>query len=541
MGGMGIVGDLFGSGKMFLPQVIKSARVMKSAVKYLIPYMEKEKEERRKLGLSETVEKKVLLATVKGDVHDIGKNIVGVVLACNNYKIIDLGVMTPWTKIIETAVQENVDIIGLSGLITPSLDEMVTVAKELKKHNIKIPLLIGGATTSRLHTAVKLATQYDSPVIHVLDASRSVQVVSTLLDEKQKSEYLEEISELYEELRIEHYESLEEYKFLSLSEARANGLKIDWSKNAPVNKPSFIGEKVFENYDLKSLIPKIDWNPFFAVWRLQGKYPNKNYPKIFNDSTVGAEAKKLFDEANKELNYIIENKLLKATGIVGFYPANSNGDDIELFTNEDRNEVKGVLHGLRQQTVKEVKEPYLCISDFVAPKGFNDYCGQFACSVFGADEICKTYEKEDDDYRSIMTKALADRLAEAFAEELHEMVRKDLWGYSKDQSEGDVLKIQYQGIRPAPGYPSQPDHTEKLTMWKVSDITKQTGIELSESLSMIPAASVSAIYFSHPESKYFAVGKLAKDQIVDYAKRKGMDVKEVEKNLGQSLGYDADK
>lgn len=538
MNGMSIVGDLFQSGKMFLPQVIKSARVMKTAVKYLVPFMEKIKEEKKKLGLATSNQKTVLLATVKGDVHDIGKNIVGVVLACNNYKIIDLGVMCPCAKILQAARDEKVDIIGLSGLITPSLDEMVNVAKELQSNGFNIPLLIGGATTSRMHTAVKIALQYKSPVVHVLDASRSVTVVSALLD-KTNTTFMEETNELYEDLRREHYESLEEYKFLSIEKARSKKLQIDWKLSPPTIQPSFIGEKIFDDFPLQELLSHIDWNPFFSVWRLQGKYPNRGYPKIFNDPTVGSEAKKLFDQAEKELNDIIKNKLFKAKGIIGFYPANSNGDDIDVFSNENRKEKLCVFHGLRQQSEKDVDEPYYCISDFVAPEG-KDYVGQFAVGIFGSEEVSKQYEEKMDDFKSILIKALADRLAEAFAEVLHEKVRKEYWGYAKQENlkSDQLLKIEYQGIRPAPGYPSQPDHTEKEIMWNLSNIEKNTGIQLTESLAMMPASSVSGLYFSHPESKYFAVGKIAKDQVVDYAKRKGQSVEQVEKNLGTILGYE---
>lgn len=542
MDGMGVVGDLFGSGKMFLPQVIKSARVMKRAVKYLIPFLEKIKEERKKLGLAETNQKTVLLATVKGDVHDIGKNIVGVVLGCNNYKVIDLGVMTSCEKILAAAKEHDVDIIGLSGLITPSLDEMVHVAKELQKHGFTIPLLIGGATTSRMHTAVKIAPQYKAPVVHVLDASRSVVVVASLTDEKLRDEFIQETKELYEELRQEHYDSLLEYKFLSLEEARKKGLKIDFTKEPPVKAPTFIGEKVFDNYPLEKLVEKIDWNPFFSVWQLRGKYPNRGYPKIFNDETVGQEAKKTFENAQVLLKKIIKERRFRARGVLAFYPANSVGDDIELYTDESRSEVKGVLHGLRQQVEKETDTPYLCISDFVAPKEtkLKDYVGQFAVAIFGADELAKEFEAEEDMYHAIMSKALADRLAEAFAEVLHEEVRKKYWGYAPDEqlSVEQMLKVKYQGIRPAPGYPSQPDHTEKLTMWRISDIEKNTNIRLSESLSMIPAAAVSGLYFSHPRSEYFAVGKIDKDQVIDYAKRKNFTVEETERHLGTILGYE---
>jgi 5-methyltetrahydrofolate--homocysteine methyltransferase len=543
MDGMNVVGDLFGAGKMFLPQVIKSARVMKTAVKHLIPFMEKLKEERRRQGLVQSSNAgKILLATVKGDVHDIGKNIVGVVLACNNYEVVDMGVMVSCDRIIEEAKRIEADVIGLSGLITPSLDEMVHVAKEMQRAGFTVPLLIGGATTSRTHTAVKIAPHYKSPAVHVLDASRSVVVVSSLLDEVRRAEFMEEIGELYEELREEHYEGLQERRFLTLKEARARALKIDFKNKPPVAVPKVLGDKVFSDFPLEKLIQRIDWNPFFAVWQLKGKYPNRGYPKIFNDETVGTEAKKLFESAQDLLKKIVQEKLLVARGIVSFYPANSVGDDIEVYADESRSTPKAVYRGLRQQAEKEKRDdPYLCISDFIAPKesGLKDYIGQFAVAVFGAEAMCAKYAETDDDYNIIMTKALADRLAEAFAEVLHEDVRKEHWGYAANEQfdTQDLLKIKYQGIRPAPGYPSQPDHDEKLTMWKLADVEKNTGIGLTENLSMIPAAAVSGLYFAHEDSQYFAVGKIAKDQVVDYASRSGASEERVERNLGTILGY----
>jgi 5-methyltetrahydrofolate--homocysteine methyltransferase len=542
MDGMNVVGDLFGSGKMFLPQVIKSARVMKKAVKYLIPYLEEEKAEKRRQGVAQRDNAgKILLATVKGDVHDIGKNIVGVVLGCNNYEVIDLGVMVPCNKILEAARKHEVDCIGLSGLITPSLDEMVHVAKEMQRENFTIPLLIGGATTSRMHTAVKIAPHYKSPALHVLDASRAVTVVPNLLDDAQRIEFMADIDELYEELRQEHIDQLQEYRFLPLQKAREKGLKINWNANPPVKAPTFLGEKVFDDYPLERLISRIDWNPFFAVYQLKGKYPNRNYPKIFDDQTVGPEAKKLHQTALDALTEIVTKKKMVAKGILAFYPANSDGDDIVLWNDEQRNSEKGRLFGLRQQMEKEIEDPFLCISDFVAPKGHADYSGFFAVAVFGAEELCKIYEADDDDFNSILTKALADRLAEAFAEVLHEEVRKEYWAYAKQEEldTDQLLKVQYQGIRPAPGYPSQPDHTEKSTMWQVAKIKEKTGIELvSESLTMMPAASVSALLFAHEQSKYFAVGKINKDQMEDYANRKGQSLEQVETNLGSIQGYE---
>lgn len=551
MDGMNVVGDLFGSGKMFLPQVIKSARVMKKAVKYLIPFLEKDKEERRLRGeATSTSAGKILLATVKGDVHDIGKNIVGVVLACNNYEVIDLGVMCPAETIVRQAKENNVDVIGLSGLITPSLDEMVNTAKEMQKAGLTCPLLIGGATTSRTHTAVKICPQYEQPCVHVLDASRSVVVVSSLLDENLKEEYMEEINELYEELKAEHYDSLLEKKFVSLANAREHRQFIDFEKQPPAKTPTFLGEKVLDNFPLDQLVSHIDWTPFFSVWQIKGKYPHRGYPKIFNDPDVGEEAKKLFDNATKMLKDIIENKKLVARGIVGFYPANTNDeksiDDIEIYdpATPEEKKVIGTFYGLRQQAEKENEdEPHVCMSDFIAPKstGLNDYIGQFAVSIFGAEELATKYQEEDDDYSSIMVKALADRLAEAFAELLHEIVRKDYWGYSPEEhlDTEDLLRVKYQGIRPAPGYPSQPDHTEKETMWKIANITEKTGIKLIEdSLAMWPPASVSGLYFAHPEAKYFAVGKINKDQVQDYMQRKNWpNLEYAEKRLGTMLGY----
>ncbi|KAI8870927.1 methionine synthase-like protein [Ramicandelaber brevisporus] len=547
MDGMNIVGNLFGSGKMFLPQVIKSARVMKKAVAHLIPFMEEERQ--RRLAESGIVNDEdmyngtVVMATVKGDVHDIGKNIVGVVLGCNNYRVIDLGVMTPCEKIIETAIAEKANIIGLSGLITPSLDEMIHVARELERRGLKIPVLIGGATTSKTHTAVKIAPRYSEPAIHVLDASRSVVVVSSLLDEKAREDFIDDIREEYEEIREDHYDSLKNRRYLPLPAAKEQGLKINWSAQAAPVKPSFLGTRAFTDIDLSEVLPYIDWNPFFQVWQLRGKYPNRGYPKIFNDEAVGAEAKKLFDEANVMLRTIIDKKQLKATGIVGMYPANSNGEDIEVYTDESRSTIQATFYGLRQQAEKESSEPYLNVSDFIAPKstGIADYIGMFAVSAgFGVDEMCAAFEGEHDDYSSIMAKALADRLAEALAELIHERMRKDYWGYSTSEqlTTEDLLSVKYQGIRPAPGYPSQPDHTEKLAMWKLMDVKETTGIELTDSLAMMPAASVSALCFANPESRYFAVGKIDRDQVHNYAARKNMQVEEVEKWLRSIMAYD---
>ncbi|KAJ3088737.1 hypothetical protein HK102_008059 [Quaeritorhiza haematococci] len=559
MSGMSVVGELFGAGKMFLPQVIKSARVMKQAVAHLIPFMEEERlaslaaQNIDPTSADDAYNGTVVLATVKGDVHDIGKNIVGVVLGCNNYKVIDLGVMCPCDKILAAAKEHKADVIGLSGLITPSLDEMVYVAKEMERLNLNIPLLIGGATTSKMHTAVKIAPRYlNAPTVHVLDASRSVVVVSSLLDESNKEDFALDVADEYEDLRAEHYEGLKDRRYLTLAESRDRALKINWTNSAYTPpKPAFLGTRTFteKDYPLSSLISRIDWNPFFQTWQLRGKYPNRGFPKIFNDETVGEEAKKLYDDARKMLDEIVEGEKLGVKAVVGFWPANSEGDDIVLWKGEEREAggKDGVFYGLRQQAEKDSDsdEPYLCLSDFIAPAStaIPDYIGGFAVSVgFGVDEACAAYEATHDDYSSIMFKALADRLTEALAEVVHEDIRKVHWGYAKDEdlTTEELLQVKYVGIRPAPGYPSQPDHTEKITMWGLMDVEKKTGIGLTESLAMTPAASVSALLFSHPESRYFAVGKINKDQVVDYATRKGMDVQEVEKWLSMNLCYEVD-
>ncbi|XP_059890989.1 methionine synthase isoform X3 [Delphinus delphis] len=536
-----------------LVKVIKSARVMKKAVGHLIPFMEKEREETK--VLPGTIEDKdpyqgtIVLATVKGDVHDIGKNIVGVVLGCNNFRVIDLGVMTPCDKILKAALDHKADIIGLSGLITPSLDEMIFVAKEMERLAIKIPLLIGGATTSRTHTAVKIAPRYSAPVIHVLDASKSVVVCSQLLDENLKDEYFEEIMEEYEDIRQDHYESLKERRYLTLRQARESGFHIDWLSEPPPVKPTFLGTRVFEDYDLQKLVDYIDWKPFFDVWQLRGKYPNRGFPKIFDDKAVGEEAKKVYDDAQNMLQALISQKQLHARGVVGFWPAQSSQDDIHLYAEgaaPQAVEPIATFYGLRQQAEKDSAsaDPYLCLSDFIAPlhSGVPDYLGLFAVACFGVEELSKAYEEECDDYSSIMVKALGDRLAEAFAEELHVRVRRELWGYcgGEQLAVADLRRLRYEGIRPAPGYPSQPDHTEKLTMWRLADVERHTGIRLTESLAMAPASAVSGLYFSNLRSRYFAVGKISKDQIEDYALRKSMSVAEVEKWLGPILGYDTE-
>ncbi|RIA89943.1 methionine synthase [Glomus cerebriforme] len=534
MSGMSVVGDLFGKGD-----------VMKKAVAHLIPYMEQERlANLAKFGGEDSGPAHagvVVMATVKGDVHDIGKNIVGVVLGCNNYKVIDLGVMTPCEKIISTALEEKADIIGLSGLITPSLDEMITVAKEMEKHNLNIPLLIGGATTSKAHTAVKISPQYSKPTIHVLDASKSVVVVSNLLDEKSKEDFWEDIAEEYQEIREDHYASLQDRKYLSLQAAREKGFKIDWAKQPLPAKPSFIGKRIFVNYDLKRISEYIDWNPFFQVWQLRGRYPNRGFPKIFNDEHVGPEAKKVYDEALALIKKIIDEKLFFARGIVGIYPANSIDDDIQIYEDESRCKVASTFFGLRQQAEKESDEPYFCLSDFIAPKAteMSDHLGFLAVGIFGAEELANKFENEHDDYNVIMTKAVADRFAEGFAECLHEDIRKELWGYSPNENLTleDMLSIKYQGIRPAPAYPSQPDHREKTTMWNLMNIYEETGIKLTDNLAMLPAASVSALVFANPESQYFAVGKIGKDQVLNYTKRIGKDLEDTEKWLRPNLNY----
>ncbi len=536
MDGMGVVGDLFGAGKMFLPQVVKSARVMKKSVAYLIPFIEQEK-----LNSNDTREAgKILLATVKGDVHDIGKNIVAVVLGCNNYNIVDLGVMVPADKIIQTAIDEKADIIGLSGLITPSLDEMAHVAKEMERRGINLPLLIGGATTSRVHTAVKIAPNFNGTTVHVLDASRSVPVVNSLLnpDNTIKENFINGIKEEYSRIREEHKKKKSGKKYITLEQARKNKFSCDWQK-IKIVKPEKIGITVLNNYSLSKLRNYIDWTPFFLAWELKGKYP-----AIFDNPKYGTEARKLFDDANQILDKIIDENLLSANGVFGLFPANSTtNDDIELYTDEKRRGVLTRLHTLRSQAEKSDKIPNYALADFIAPKesGKIDYIGAFAVTAGkGIESILEYYQKQNDDYSSIIVKSLADRLAEAFAEHLHELVRKKYWGYSPEEefTNDELVKESYQGIRPAPGYPAQPDHTEKRIIFELLDVEKNTGIILTESLAMYPAASVSGLYFAHPGAKYFNVGKIGKDQVIDYHKRKGMSIEETEKWLAPILNYD---
>ena len=536
MNGMDVVGDLFGSGKMFLPQVVKSARVMKKGVAHLIPYIEKEKEKNQ----NSEPKAKVLLATVKGDVHDIGKNIVSVVLRCNNFDVIDLGVMVPADKILQEAREKNVDIIGLSGLITPSLDEMVHVAKELKRENFKQPLMIGGATTSRMHTAVKIEPNYDQPVVHVLDASRSVSVTGNLVSKTLRDEFVKKTKNEYLKLRKRHEGRSNRKTYLPIEEARDNATDIDW-ESSDIVKPNQLGTQVFDNYPLEEIRNYIDWGPFFIAWQMKGKFPD-----VLEDEKYGEEAQKLYDDANQLLDKIIDQKLLKARAVLGLYPANSVGDDVELYTDDSRNEVLSTFHMLRQQSKKRRGQPNKALSDFVAPKssGKADYMGGFAvtCGI-GAPELVKQFEDNHDDYNAILTKALADRLAEAFTELLHEKVRTNIWGYAPDEdlTNKELIKEQYDGIRPAPGYPAQPDHTEKRMLFDLLDVEETTGITLTESFAMHPAASVSGLYFAHPDSVYFNVGNFEKDQIKDYAKRKGMDVQEVERWLGPNLNYDPEE
>jgi len=536
MAGMNIVGDLFGAGKMFLPQVVKSARVMKKAVAYLEPYLLAEKEANKKAGIvgdGRTNAGKILLATVKGDVHDIGKNIVGVVLACNNYEIIDLGVMVSCDKILDEAKKQNVDVIGLSGLITPSLDEMVHVAKEMERLNFKLPLLIGGATTSKVHTAVKIAQNYSGPVVHVNDASKSVPVASSLISNELRAAFMAEVNKDYERVREQNKNAQSQNKFISLKEARDNKFPVDWN-TCKISKPNFIGNKVFDNYSIAEIAEFIDWTPFFHSWEMKGVYP-----RILKDPDRGVEATKLFNDAQVMLKKIISEKWLTAKAVVGIYPANSNAtDDIEVV--DEKGNAKCTFHTLRQQSKKPAGQYNIALSDFVAPKGKQDYIGSFALSTgFGIDEHVQAFEKNHDDYSAIMLKALADRLAEAFAELMHKKVRKELWGYASDESLSNdaLIKEEYSGIRPAPGYPAQPDHTEKITLWKLLDVEKNTGIVLTDSLAMFPTAAVSGLYISNENSAYFGLGKINKEQVEEYAKRKNMNVAEVERWLGPVLAY----
>jgi 5-methyltetrahydrofolate--homocysteine methyltransferase len=534
MDGMGVVGDLFGAGKMFLPQVVKSARVMKKAVAHLTPFMEAEKAALEASGQVVKAQGKILLATVKGDVHDIGKNIVGVVLACNNYEVIDMGVMVSSEKILERARAEKVDIIGLSGLITPSLDEMVHVAREMERQGFKLPLLVGGATTSRAHTAVKIAPHYSQPVVHVLDASRAVPVTTSLLSEDGKAEFVAKHQADYEALRKKH--SAPKQQVVSLETARARRTPIAWrAEDLPV--PAFTGVRVLDNFPLATLREFIDWSPLFHTWGLKGIYP-----RIFEHETQGEQARQIFTDANALLDRIIEKNLITARGVYGFFPANAVGDDIELYTDDTRGEVLERFHFLRQQANKEGSEPCRSLADFIAPRetGLSDSIGAFAVtSGIGLKELCDRFRAENDDYNAIMAEAVADRLAEAFAECLHKRVR-DEWGYGCEEhlTPADLIQEKYRGIRPAAGYPACPDHTEKGTLWHLLDVQANTGMLITESFAMWPGSSVSGLYFAHPESRYFSLGKIDRDQVADYHERKGMSVAEVERWLGQNLNYD---
>jgi 5-methyltetrahydrofolate--homocysteine methyltransferase len=534
MAGMSVVGDLFGAGKMFLPQVVKSARVMKKAVAHLTPFMEAERAAMEAAGEVVKAQGKILLATVKGDVHDIGKNIVGVVLACNNFEVIDMGVMVPCEKILERAKAEKVDLIGLSGLITPSLDEMVHVAKEMERQGFKLPLLIGGATTSRAHTAVKIAQHYSEPVVHVLDASRAVPTTTSLLSDDGKAEFVAKHRADYEAIRKAHLAPRQ--PLVPIDEARKRRTPIEWrGEDLPV--PAFTGVRVVDHFPLATLRELIDWSPFFHTWGLKGIYP-----RILDDERQGEQARQLFTDANTLLDCMVEKNWITARGVYGFFPANAVGDDIELYTDATRGKVLDRFHFLRQQANREGSEPCRSLADFIAPKetGLPDSIGAFAVtSGIGLKELCDRFRAENDDYNAIMAEALADRLAEAFAECLHKQARED-WGYGREEklSNEELIKEKYRGIRPAPGYPACPDHTEKGTLWSLLDVQANTGMLITESFAMWPGSSVSGIYFAHPESRYFSLGKIGRDQVVDYHERKGMSVAEVERWLGPNLNYE---
>jgi 5-methyltetrahydrofolate--homocysteine methyltransferase len=533
MAGMGVVGDLFGAGKMFLPQVVKSARVMKKAVAYLFPFMEAEKAAMVAAGQEVKAQGKIVLATVKGDVHDIGKNIVGVVLACNNYEVIDMGVMVPAEKILERARAEKADIIGLSGLITPSLDEMVHMAREMERLEFKVPLLIGGATTSRAHTAIRIAPHYSEPVVHVLDASRAVPVTTSLLSDAGKAEFVTQLRIEYAAVRKAH--SAPKQPMVSLAEARKRRTPITW-RVEDIAVPSFTGVRVLDNFSLAELREFIDWSPFFHTWEMKGIYP-----RILDDEKQGAEARKLFADGQALLERIVEEKLITARGVYGLFPANAVGDDVELYSDGSRSAVAERLYFLRQQANREGSEPCRSLADFIAPRetGLHDSIGAFAVtSGIGLKDLVDKFKADNDDYNAIMAEALADRLAEAFAECLHQHVRRE-WGYGcvEHLNHADLIAEKYRGIRPAPGYPACPDHTEKGTIWRLLDVESNIGMRLTESYAMWPGSSVSGLYFAHPESRYFSLGKIDRDQVADYAERKGMSVAEVERWLGPNLNY----
>ena len=534
MAGMSVVGDLFGAGKMFLPQVVKSARVMKKAVAHLTPFMEAEKAAMAASGMEVKAQGKVVLATVKGDVHDIGKNIVGVVLACNNYEVIDMGVMVPCEKILERAKTEKADIIGLSGLITPSLDEMVHVAREMERQGFKLPLLIGGATTSRRHTAIKIAPHYSEPVVHVLDASRAVPVTTSLLSEDGKADFVAQHRADYEAIRKSY--SAPRQQVVSLKTARTRRTPIEW-RAEDIAVPAFTGVRVLDNFPLATLRDFIDWTPLFHAWGLKG-----SYPRILEHDGHGEHARQIFADANTLLDTIIEKNLITARGVYGFFPANAVGDDVEVYTDGTREKVLERFHFLRQQANKEGSEPCRSLADFIAPKetGLADYIGAFAVtSGIGLKEMCDKFRAGHDDYNAIMAETIADRLAEAFAECLHKRVR-DEWGYGREEnlSPADLIQAKYRGIRPAPGYPACPDHTEKGNLWRLLNVQENTGMLITESFAMWPGSSVSGIYFAHPESRYFSLGKIDRDQVADYHERKEMSIKEVERWLGPNLNYD---
>ena len=535
MAGMNVVGDLFGEGKMFLPQVVKSARVMKKAVAYLIPFIEEEK--KASGDTSNQSNGKIIMATVKGDVHDIGKNIVSVVLQCNNFEVVDMGVMVPAEKILQTAREENADVIGLSGLITPSLDEMVHVAKEMQRQEFHIPLLIGGATTSRAHTAVKIDQQYEEAVVHVKDASRAVGVAQNLISQDLKARFVEDIQQEYATLRERHAGKQSKTKWLSLDQAQANAFKTDWSKQTIIT-PKQTGVHVLQDYSLATLVDNFDWTPFFIAWELAGKYP-----RILNDEIVGEEATRLYEDAQQMLKQIVEEQWFSAHAVYGLFPANAVGDDIEIYTDDTRQQVKMTIHSLRQQTEKPPGQANFALADFVAPKSSkaNDYVGAFAVAAgFGMEDRIAQFEADHDDYHSIMLKALADRFAEAFAEHLHHRIRTEFWGYAADETLDNeaLINEDYRGIRPAPGYPACPDHTEKALLWELLDVDANTGITLTENFAMFPTAAVSGWYFAHPEARYFGLGKINRDQVEDYAARKAMSVSEMERWLAPNLGYD---
>jgi 5-methyltetrahydrofolate--homocysteine methyltransferase len=557
MDGMNVVGDLFGAGKMFLPQVVKSARVMKKAVAYLIPFIEQEKLDNPELATAKDTNGTIVMATVKGDVHDIGKNIVGVVLQCNNYEVIDLGVMVPAQKILDTAKEIGADVIGLSGLITPSLDEMVNLASEMQRQEFTIPLLIGGATTSRAHTAVKIDQKYDGPVVWVKDASRSVPVTAQLLSDDRRQSLLDEVQADFESLRARHA-AKNDRPMIGLAQARERATPVDWTSYRP-RRPHLLlqqdhavstisgvrGEtqhvRVYHHYDLADLRKYIDWQPFFNAWEMKGSFPD-----ILNNPTTGEAARRLYDDAQAMLDRIVDERWLTANGVVGLFPANAVGDDVEVYLDESRQDPHVVLHQLRQQGQHREGVPNRSLADFVAPKetGLKDYVGAFAVTAgLGAADRVAEFRKEIDDYSGILLEALADRLAEAFAERLHERVRRELWAYAPDERLDNVglIKERYDGIRPAPGYPASPDHTEKQAIWSLLDVEATTGMTLTESMAMQPGASVSGLYFGHPDSQYFVVGRIGRDQVEDYAARKGWSLAEAERWLSPSLGYDPDE